>query len=73
MKKAIVITVSIICILGLLVWLAMKSNGYEIPRKDKYADVPYFPAISNSNRFRNVVLDSIHVIDYYANKSVFCF
>lgn len=67
MKKAIVITVSIICILGLLVWLAMKSNGYEIPRKDKHPDVPYFPAIANADRFSNMVLDSMHVISYYAN------
>jgi len=68
-KKAILITVSIIDILVLSVWLLMKSNGYEIPKKDKFPTIPYFPATTNSAHFSNMVLDTMQVINYYANNN----
>ena len=72
MKKAIIITVSILAFLALLFWLLMMSKGFEMPKEDKYPNIPYFPKITDSTNFSNVALDTMHVIDYYANdKNIF--
>ena len=43
-----------------------------MPKEDKYPNVPYFPKITDSANFSNVGLDTMRVIDYYANdKSIF--
>lgn len=72
MKKAIIITVSVLAFVALLFWLLITSNGFEIPKSDKYPDVPYFPKISDSINFKNEVIDTMHVIDYYTTvKNIF--
>lgn len=72
MKKAIIITVSILAFVALLFCLLITSKGFEIPKADKYPDVPYFPKISDSINFKNEALDTLHVINYYAtDKSIF--
>ena len=43
-----------------------------MPKEDQYHNIPYFPKVTDSGNFRNVALDTMHVIDYYANdKSIF--
>lgn len=72
MKKVVIILVSSAVVVALVAWLLMKNNGYEIPKKDKYPDVPYFPKISDTIHFKNDVLDTMHAINYYAtDKSIF--
>lgn len=67
MKKALIILGITLSILSLLFWFLIKSNGYEITQKDKYPNIPYFPKLSDAN-FNNVAIDSLHVINYHANK-----
>jgi len=72
MKKALIVTVSALIFLALLFWLLILSKGFEIPKEDKYPDVPYFPKISDTINFKNELLDTLRVIDYYStDKSIF--
>ena len=72
MKKALIITVSILAFVALLFWLLITNKGFEIPKADKYPDVPYFPKISDSINYKNEALDTLHVINYYTtDQSIF--
>lgn len=72
MKKTILILLSIIIAVMLIFYGFIVSKGYEIPKKDQHPEMPYFPKISDSVNYSNQVLDSMYVLNHFANsKTIF--